>query len=199
MDDPTPGNEEAASYYNFDALILNYGPETSMVTPMPRQTIDPTPTPAFGNELLHPGEKGEYQEPEKFPGQRALNAAMHNFFRIVTRVLIVLLIVAVLGLLLRTAFQYYWIRKFRTDDRNQSARAYFRYFDTMAHILAAPSSEAGSAIAQKATFSREGITEEELTDLIREEKKNLDTQYEKAKDIRKNLYSIFLIRKKLPI
>ena len=39
MDDPTPGNQTAASYYNYKAILTEYGPETTLVTLLRRREI----------------------------------------------------------------------------------------------------------------------------------------------------------------
>ena len=199
MDDPTPGNETAASYYNFDAIIREYGPETTMVTPIPMPSNTPTPTPAFGNSILHPGEKGDSNIDNSSEFNRLIDSIVRHLLAILIRVGIVALVLAALIFGVRAVFQTYWFRRFRQDSANLSARAYYRYYVTLAKILEGEPSGPGSDIAGKATFSREGITSEELSAMIEAEEKNLTKIYAEASDRRKNLYDILRIRKKLPL
>jgi len=199
MDDPTPGNQEAASYYNAKAIVAEYGPMTAKVTPAPARTTNPSSSSSSGNA-------GEFQREREVPQQTnksGLGSFMQDTLRRIWHLflmaVILLGVIAVLVFIFRLGFQIYWKRKFKDPDTNKKARAYFRYYDTIAMILKGDPSKDGTHIAEKAAFSRKGISQEEFEALIEKEEKNLDGLYKKAKTIRKDIYEILVIRKKLPI
>ena len=199
MDDPTPGNQRAASYFNFEAITKVYGPETTMVTPRPKDARNAAPVLVSDDSSQKSGTSTNTEVTETKENKNFILKFFDRAFDLIVWVLIVLTVVAALFLMLRFGFQYYWKRRFAGEDLNASSCAYYKYYRTMARFLKGPPSEGGLLIAEKATFSREGITQEELLDLVGKEEKNLDTLYAKAHVARKNLFDAFRIRKKLPL
>lgn len=201
MDDPTPGNQTAASYYNFKAIIQEYGPETTLVTPRPKPTAKPRAELPAG-ESVQQGAASESEwneEEEKFSGSRFIGKIFDKVFAATIAVLIVGGVLAVLLFGVRFVFQIFWKKRMKNKDINLSSRAYYRYYTAMAKILKGTSSEGSGDIARKAAFSREGITKEELLDLISKEEKNTDALYKKAGIYRRNLFDLLKIRKNLPL
>lgn len=200
MDDPTPPNRIAASYYNFDAIVREYGPTTTMVTPRPR-AITPPPVSASsdGSGSKSTTTDDSWESKHYVPQQSYANKIFDRVYKITIWLLILAGIVVVLTLLTRFLFQHYWKKRFRSKDTNIGTRAYFNYYLTMAGLLKGSASEGGESIAQKATFSRTGITREELLEMIQKEEKNLDALYAKASANRRRLFDIYEIRKKLPL
>ncbi len=201
MDDPTPGNKTAASYYNFNAIVYKYGSETTFVTPRPRVT----PTPVTENKTANPDSLNEgagngiwQEEDESFSGSRFIEGIFNKLFAFMIHFLIIVGALLVLVLGIRFGFQLYWKTKMRNKDINLSSRAYYKYFRIMAKILKGRSSEKGELVAMKAAFSREGITEEERKQLVEAEEKHLDALYMKSRRYRRNLFELIRIRKKLP-
>ncbi|MBP5491838.1 MAG: hypothetical protein J6Y08_03245 [Clostridiales bacterium] len=197
MDDPTPGNEEAASHFNFDAIVQEYGPETSMVTPVPLPSRTPTPTinPYSG---VYQGAIGNQGDKELSEGQKLLKKIVDGFVKIFIRVMIVVAIIAAVVLTVRGIFHLYWKKRFGSEDQNLRARSYYHYYAIMAKILKSKPTDTGERIAGQAAFSRQGVKEEDVLELIRSEQKNLDEYYKKAKDIRQNIFDLLVIRMKAP-
>ncbi len=199
MDDPTPGNQRAASFFNFEAITKVYGPETTMVTPRPKDTRNGALVPATSDSAQKSGTTTDTEAPVVKENRNFLLTFFERAFDLLVWILIGMAIVVALFLGTRFVFQYYWKKRFAGEDLNENSRAYYKYYRTMAKFLKGPPSESGVEIAQKATFSREGISQEELLALISKEEKNLDMLYAKANVTRKNLFDAFKIRKKLPL
>lgn len=141
---PTPGSERP------DAT-----PEASP-TMTPRAGASPTPnhTQAPANDK---NESEKKSTPIHVPGW-----------------LIVLLAVIAVLALAKALYLRYWKLRFTTGTANARARAYFRYFDRMSRMLKGRVASKTSFIAQKAAFSDEEITEDELRLLIEQGQKQLD-------------------------
>ncbi len=202
MDDPTPGNEVAASFYNFNAIVSEYGPATTQITPRPKNVKTPNRVAVSDDGSEGSAVKNENEETQNTKKNMELFTFEKFFNRIMRFLLFIVIAAIVLGVvafILRCFFHHYWKKRFRDKDLNASSRAYYRYYETMARILKGEPTEDGGAIARKAAFSRKGISEEERRSMIKKEEKNLDVLFPKANLYRRNVFDILTIRKELPL
>jgi len=92
--------------------------------------------------------------------------------------IIVLLMVAAVCLS-RLIYDRRWKKAFQSGSTNERARAYFRYFALISRKLKGRPSARSAFIAQKAAFSNQEISENELKMLISCGKKELDALIKK--------------------
>ena len=179
IDDPTPGNGIAVSYFNAYAIAKEYGDMviTTQFTPTPK------PTPAV---VVTEAPQEEIVEKEPFhisPSDIFLHPAA-----------IVIYILAAVFLVLRILYVLYWKIRFHTSTLTKRAASYCRYFDMHLRILDGQGSRVAESIWKKAEFSEEGITSEELSRLVRFGRHNLDIQKLGRPRLRRFLSAILRVR-----
>ena len=185
MGDATPGNSYAASHFDVRAICDYYdialaalpdmsddprpsqSPSTSS-TPTPTTNPDRTPTPVT---TMGPLDK-ETGTPVPNAKDRGEKKDVPVFW------IIVLLLIAALCLG-RLLYDRRWKNAFRNGSLNDRTRAYFRYFALISRKLQGRPSARSAFIAQKAAFSDQQISENELKMLISCGKKELDALIKK--------------------
>ena len=176
MGDPTPGNSLVADGYDVHALIEKYGipssaeelmkygePDNPTVTPKPGNRATPTPRPT--------GSAGKAPDGGKTPGAdgdsgNSSDSKGLKMNPIVRKILLGAGVVILILLLIRAIYTALWRRAFSRSDINARARAYYHYFSWIGRKWNRRPSSQVRTIAQKAAFSKEGITEKELEDLV---------------------------------
>lgn len=161
IDDPTPGNALPVSYFNAYSIAKEYG---DMVydyhltpTPRPKATPKPTRTPVPS------------PTPEKTQEEKVREVVF-------SPILITIFVLVLSVFLLRILYVLFWKIRFRSSSTNARAKAYMQYFAMHGRILPSSLSRVAASIYQKAEYSDEPISEEELARLIRYGKHNLSIQ-----------------------
>lgn len=98
---------------------------------------------------------------------------MPKWLKTLGKALLPVSIVILLLFLIRFIYSFIWNRAFHQKDINASARAYYRYFRWVGKKWKGRPATKARMLALKATFSEEGITEEELDALISSGKQGL--------------------------
>ena len=188
MDDPTPGNGIAASYYNAYSIAKEYGDMNYdyrlSPTPKPKPkpvkkpaaTVTPTPVPLESEEA-----------PKNVIPPIVKRIATHPVT--VTVVSVVLFV-----LLLRLGYVLFWKIRIRRASMNKKASIYTSYFSMHNSILEAPPSRVAESIRKKAEFGSGEISEKELSDLVRFGDHNLDIQRAGCPWIRRFLSRILRVK-----
>ncbi len=96
--------------------------------------------------------------------------------------------VAVLLALGRLIYVGYWKRKFSRATNNEKAIAHYRYYVFKNKIIGCGQPKVATAIAEKAAFSNEQITDKELQTLIRAMRRSSDTLSKKMPWYAKFIY-----------
>ncbi|MBO4687142.1 MAG: transglutaminase domain-containing protein [Clostridiales bacterium] len=187
MGDATPGNAIAAGSFNVDALMESLDMEPTdipdhklsggngqgtLTSPTPAVTEDPsskTPTPIPTKDT---------SDSKKTPGAASTDDTSEGGFSGLFaswggKILAAAVVVLLLLLALRLIYIRLWRRAMNDENINNRARAYYRYFAMIAQKWKGRPSTRTFFIAQKAAFSSEGITGEELESLIRTGKNTL--------------------------
>ena len=161
IDDPTPGNGIAASYFNAYAIAKEYGDMVyeSSLTPTPAPTRAPMASPTPSPEL---------EEEEK------VSIKLSDIF--LHPILVVIYVLAAILLLIRLIYGLYWQIRLRTSSPNKRASAFISYFNLHLSILDGQGSRVAESIWKKSEYSETGITEKDLEKLIRFGKHNLEVQ-----------------------
>jgi len=188
MGDATPGNAHAASYFDVNAIMQAMGIEAEelpnsgttnpfgiTVTPSVTKNPDGTTTSPFSHENENTNtpsptgkSKGTGTTRDSDDGSGGGFSLPHPPKYVIYVLLGILLLVA-----LRLGYSRFWKKQMNDTDRNRSARAYFRYFSMMSRKWRSRPSSRAYFIAQKAAFSAEGISDDELQMLIRSGKNAL--------------------------
>lgn len=206
MGDPTPGNDRAASRFDVTGLIRKYdlptdiplsdksgsnngmgNTETATPTPAPERNSDPT-RPSSDNSdsgstgtkpssVLPGGDKQNTVDPAEVKSSKKF--VVPKWLKSLGKALVPVLIVCAVLALLRFLYVFIWNRAFHQDDVNACARAYFRYFQWVGKKWKGRPATRTRMLALKATFSEEGITKEELDDLISAGKQGLSNTRKK--------------------
>ena len=180
LGDATPGNDLASKDFDVNGLMeennipkealpsntVSGNPIISNVTRTPitrdpssaNATKEPTKTKAPDAKTEEENEKGSWLGIFKNPLVKTLS--------------IVLLALVVLALI-RAIYSRYWQNAMKSPDLNESARAYYRYFSLIAGKWKTRPASRAYFIAQKATFSEEGISEQEHALLVTSGKRGL--------------------------
>ncbi len=165
MDDPTPGNGIAASYFNAYSIAKEYGDMNYdyRLSPTPRpkpvKKVTATPTPEVT------------VEEEESSGNKIPSFLTHPAF---------FGVLGILGfiLLLRLAYIVFWKRQVGSGSVNHRAASYNKYYSMHNRILQAPPSRVVESIRKKAEFAEGDITDDELKKLVRFGEHNLKIQRE---------------------
>lgn len=178
MDDPTPGNQTAASMYNIDAIAQaypEYGSELEShnnpsykVTPdIPDITKTPDVTVA----------------PEDNGSTIVEGVEKHRLALII--ILSIIFVVTALLLIARISYVYFWKKKFTDEDINNRARAYYNYYRMILRQLDTKPSKNMLTIAQVAAFSNRDITDDEMKELLESGKTQSETLLKHCKFLKK--------------
>ena len=176
LSDPTPGNKAAEDAYGVAAITEKYGLEGIGTSPTgtPVQGTNPTPgagtvkptvTPAGGaNTQKVPGGTSPSSEPGGSNGPAKENAAFKWIKKHRTGLLIALSIILLI-VIIRSVYTLMWLRSFHQKNVNARARAYYRYFMWIGKKWRGKPLFKTKFLAQKAVFSEDGISIEELEEL----------------------------------
>ena len=191
MCDPTPGNENAERGFSFEAiygnrLVKSFEDDPDPISPVEPSTTEPVNTPV-------PDSEGVTSTPTPTPESRSDRTPTPNVDgRIedsdsqpmgpVGTVLVAVLAVILFIAMLRLMYILIWLRKLKMRTRNVSARAYYRYFRMILNNYGKRPSHRLTALAQRAAFSQEGLTDEQFKTLI-ESGKEMVTKAEKESNI----------------
>ena len=197
MEDPTPGNGYAGSYFSTWAIAGEYKDErlTGGYTPAPTPGASTNITPNIpsgpsssttdpGNSTpssSKPSREETMKEKPKINWGKVICEALTHPLLITFYILIGII------LLCRAIFVLYWKTRFRRGSTMDRAKAYSSYFDMHIGILKGHASHQVRAILNKSEYSKNGIGEEEITRLIRFGKHNLTVQRRNRKFFRKFL------------
>jgi len=202
LDDATPGNSLTATYYNAYAINKDYGDMyfdfRGTPTPSPKPTLSPTPAPLPGkNTTLTPTVSPSPTEtplPTATPVPKSIFPLyIHIPPFLITILLVIVVILAVIGLL-RLLYVLFWRTRFNNASLNRRAIGYNRYFNMHLSILEAPGSRIVRSIVQKAEYSKDSITEEELEKLIRFGQHNFEKQIPGRTLLRRMISRILRVR-----
>ncbi|MBO4928502.1 MAG: transglutaminase domain-containing protein [Clostridiales bacterium] len=184
LGDATPGNAFAASDFDASAIAkkMNYEPEeipghtitddlgtrtvTSPVTTTTKTPQDQTSTPSPTPSEKEASANTDPKEQEKTKKNEKKSSSVPGK---VWALLGICLFLAVLRLL----YNALWRRSWNQKNINDSARAYYRYFSMMSRKWKGRPASRASFIAQKAAFSSEGISDQELEKLVESGKSGL--------------------------
>ena len=187
LGDATPGNANAASSFDVNAIAASTsqpldpvpehtfsnppagGNPATLTTPTPAVTRDPnqSPTPTLSPTDAPRRPDGEAGTTEEGSDSSGL---FHSF---TSRAIAALVTLLALAVLLRLAYIAIWKRALRSANINERARNYYRYFSMISRKWKGRPASRTSFIAQKAAFSSEGISEEELEMLVMSGKRGL--------------------------
>ena len=177
LDDPTPGNEKAASMYNIDAIAKVY-PEYEQKTEVPTS-----------NAIT----KVKNMIPVA-PSDPIRKASRFNRDTIITVILVTLLISAIaLPIVSRIIYVSRWNKRFTDGDINNRARAYYNYYEKLFSIFKVKPDNKIYAIAQVAAFSNRKISDEEFDTMLMLARSQLDklkNQHGFIKNIKCRLLSV---------
>ena len=174
--DPTPGNKAADDAYGVAAIMDKYNLSGSVTNPTGTPVQGGTPTPGAGgpgqaNPTRTPSGNGT-TDPSSTSGGPGTNGAskksdnaVFKFLKKHRTILLSILSVILLIVIIRSAYTLFWLRRFRQRNVNGRARAYYRYFNWIGKKWGGKPVFKTKFLAQKAVFSEEGITEEELGEL----------------------------------
>ena len=188
MEDPTPGNQTAASGFNISAILSALNPDA---TPIPSLTASPTNgstdnTPTPTKEPFYTATP----EPTRKMNNDEESPKTHLLASWKARVAVFFIALAVILVLLRLSYVLYWKRSFKKGTINERARAYYRYTNFIMTLLSARATKKISTIAQKAAFSEEGITQQEFDTLLAMCRRSIDSVVSKHSRIEQILLSI---------
>ena len=196
MGDPTPGNETAASAFCVDHIMDVYGitkqplpdnrnipsvtPAPSTRTPTPSSSSSTTPAPSSSSttptgSVTQPDGKTTPVPSGKDPksgsdGGNGIGANIEKVFLAIGKILkklLPLFVLILFALLLRFLYIRFWKRGFHSEEVKERASAYYRYFNMVLKKYGARPGRRMTILAQKAAFSEEGISEEELNTMIK--------------------------------
>lgn len=173
LDDPTPGNNVVASYFNAYAIAKEYGDMvydfqfTPTPSPQPVRTVTPVP-----------------EEIEEEGG-----SSYSGVIRVLVAILSVLLVIGAL----RLGYVLFWKLRLRNKTTNEKASVYNSYYKMHLYILEGKGSRAVKKIVDKAEFSRDTISEKELSYIIRFGEHNLEKQKKGASRLRKAISYILRV------
>ena len=157
MDDPTPGNQTAASMYNIDAIAAKYPGYGSELPQRQDQAFKPSFTvPDVSTDVT--------VAPEDDGSTIKQNIEDHRLTLIIF--LCVVFFVTAALLIIRMIYVMYWKKQFTDEDINMRARAYYKYFRMILHKLDTRPDNKMLETAQVATFSNRKLTDSELDDML---------------------------------
>ena len=174
LDDPTPGNNVVASYFNAYAIAKEYGDMvydfqyTPTPSPVPVHTVTPVP-----------------EEIEEEGG-----SSMSGVVRVLVTILSILLVIGAI----RLGYVLFWKLRLRNKTANEKASVYNSYYKMHLYILEGKGSRAVKKIVDKAEYSRDTISEKELSYIIRFGEHNLEKQKKGASRLRKAISYILRVR-----
>ena len=168
--DPTPGNENAERGFSFEAI---YGEgnftDPPHVNPVNPDTGETDPTAETSSEMTTMPTPGEfsYNTPTPVPKPDEEGTGFSFEFGFVHWIVLAVLGVFLLILLVRWVYILSWRSKLKSRSKNDSARAYYRYFLMMLSNYGKRPSHRITALAQRAAFSQEGLTNEQYSSLVK--------------------------------
>ena len=174
LDDPTPGNNVVASYFNAYAIAKEYG---DMVYDF---QFTPTPSPKPSLTVTPAAEQIEEEDSSSMPG----------IVKVLVTILCILLVIG----LLRLGYVLFWKLRLKNKTTNQKASVYDSYYRMHLYILEGKGSRAVKKIVDKAEYSRDEISEKELSYIVRFGEHNLKKQKKGASRLRKAISYILRVR-----
>ncbi len=172
MCDPTPDNENAERGFSFEAiygnrLVKSFEDDPDPVSPTtePSATVpENTPVPDLSDATPTPESQSERTPTPAFTARSEESDAqpMGTTGKVIVGVFAVILLIA----MLRLIYIVIWLRKLKGSSRNASARAYYRYFRMILNNYGKRPSHRLTALAQRAAFSQEGLTDEQFKTLV---------------------------------
>lgn len=180
MGDATPGNKLVAADFDVNAVMKEYNipsevdslnliPKTSgrNATPTPAQK-DPTAS-SSGNTQGGPADPSSGSTgtaSDKSKEEKGKNGSISKFFSKNRKLLMWIGGILLVLILIRAIYSAVWKRAFRQKNINARARAYYHYFSWIGKKWKKRPYSRARTIAQKAVFSEDGITDDELKALI---------------------------------
>ncbi len=193
--DPTPGNQNAMEGFGLNTvktdsqlavdLDQNHPPRSrasekiqELITPRPTlESEDVTTESSQSFASLHESVRQMEEERQSFVGRTKI-----PFW---AKLILVILAIVVVLLIIRLGYCLWWKNKFSSGNVNNRARAYYRYIRLALIPYKKRPSRKLVSIAQKAAFSADGVTNEELQSLIDLGQKMLTTENAKNSRIRR--------------
>ena len=176
MGDSTPGNATASSAFDINGLMKKYNIQSDSMPGNTDTGTTPQPTPgaAITTPEVTKAPSGTTPAKDKTTTPAAKPAVGKSFKLGKTgRVILVILLILLAIYAVRMLYSFIWKRRFHRGSIKSRARAYYRYFSWISRKWNGRPSPQARLLAQKAVFSENGISEDELSALIQSGKQGL--------------------------
>lgn len=221
--DPTPGNIDAVRNFDIDAIAAlypEYGPyfdpdsvpdTTDETTPNDTSSTDEstsetdTTTNASGGTTSVPTTTASVEtsadihasgEDTSATAGDEIGERTHKGLHFGALSVIILIIISLISIMIiiRMIHVIYWKRRFSAPDIRERIIAYYQYYKVINRFLRRKPAGKAKVIAEKAAFSNDPVTDEELNQLIVSSSRAVESAVRKLPAYKKFFYCLIAIR-----